>query len=105
MIKKLLASEPVRSVPLKDDPSHRVHADFKEARVSVPSNGARTMYDIAKKAFEEHSEKICMRQREFVGWKSPKVKEFSSKVKELTFADVEAKANRFGAALRANGLV
>src|SRR6056300_216096 len=71
VIKKLLASEPLRSVPLKDDPSHRVHPDFKEARVSIPSSGARTMYEVAKKAFEEHSDKICMRQREFIGWKSP----------------------------------
>ncbi|CAJ1927903.1 unnamed protein product [Cylindrotheca closterium] len=105
VIRKLLASDPVRSVPLKDDPSHRVHADFKEARVSVPSNGARTMYDVANKAFLDHSDKICMRQREFLGWKSPKVKEFSSKVLEWTFADVEKKAHSFGAALRANGCV
>eukprot|EP00526_Cylindrotheca_closterium_P007010 CAMPEP_0113631170 /NCGR_PEP_ID=MMETSP0017_2-20120614/16198_1 /TAXON_ID=2856 /ORGANISM="Cylindrotheca closterium" /LENGTH=720 /DNA_ID=CAMNT_0000541669 /DNA_START=84 /DNA_END=2246 /DNA_ORIENTATION=- /assembly_acc=CAM_ASM_000147 len=105
VIKKLLADDPVRSVPLKDDPSHRVHADFKEARVSVPTNGALTMYEVAKKAFEEHSDKICMRQREFLGWKSPKVKEFSGKVKEWTFADVEKKAHCFGAALRANGCV
>ncbi|CAJ1966739.1 unnamed protein product [Cylindrotheca closterium] len=105
VIKKLLASDPVRSVPLKDDPSHRVHADFKEARVSVPSNGARTMYEIANNGFVKHSDKICMRQREFVGWKSPKVKEFSSKVHEWTFADVQKKAYSFGAALRANGCV
>lgn len=63
------------------------------------------MYDVASKAFEEHSDKICMRQREFLGWKTPKVKEFSSNVKEWTFADVDKKAHGFGAALRANGCV
>lgn len=63
------------------------------------------MWELAKFAFDQYPNSVCMRQREFVGMKSPKVKEFSSKIKEWTSSDVEDKATKFGAALVANGCV
>jgi long-chain acyl-CoA synthetase len=105
VIKKLMASDPVRSVPVKDDPSHRVAPDFRNNLVTTPSNGAKTMYEVAKLAFDAHSDKVSMRQREFLGWKTPKVKEFSTKVKEWNFSQVDDMSSKFGAALRANGCV
>eukprot|EP00980_Cylindrotheca_fusiformis_P001680 scaffold381_cov138-Cylindrotheca_fusiformis.AAC.16 len=101
----MLAAEPIRSVPVNDDPSHRVQPDFKGNLATRPSNGATTIYELAKRAFDEHGGKVSMRQREFVGWKSKKVKEFSSTVKEWKFSEVEQITAKFGAALRANGCV
>jgi long-chain acyl-CoA synthetase len=46
-----------------------------------------------------------MRRRQFLGWKTPKVKEFGPEVYELTYAQVGEKVFKFGAALRANGCV
>ena len=46
-----------------------------------------------------------MRKREFLGWKTPKVKEFGPKIHQLTYAEVGVKAHKFGAALRACGCV
>jgi long-chain acyl-CoA synthetase len=102
----MMASEPLRSVPLGDDPSHRVGAGYKGKRDTVPATGATTMYEVAKLSFDQYPNGIAMRQREFLGWKTPKkVKEFSSKLKEWTYSQVEDSANKFGAALRANGCV
>jgi long-chain acyl-CoA synthetase len=105
VIKKLTKSPAVRTVPLGDDPSHRVHPQFKDARVTKPSTGAATLYDMAKSSFETYADCVCMRRRDFIGWKSPKVKEFGSNVEELTYKQVGEKAHKFGAALRANGCV
>lgn len=101
----MTAVEPVRSVPVKDDPSHRVAPDFRGNLAITPSNGATTMYEVANEAFTSHPDRVCMRQREFIGWKSKKVKEFSSTVKEWKFSEVEVISAKFGAALRANGCV
>jgi len=105
VIKKLTKPEPVRSVPLKDDPSHRVHPQFVKARATVSSSGAKTLYEVSKLSFEKHADRVCMRKREFIGWKSPKVKEFGPNLTELTYKEVGEKAYKFGAALRAAGCV
>lgn len=99
------ASEELTSVPLnEDDPSHRVHPSFVEKRATHPSNGATTMWELADIAFDQFSENVCMRRREFLGWKVPKkVKEFSSNVEEFTYEDVSVTAMKFGAALRSHG--
>lgn len=105
VIKKLTAPEPVRSVPLEDDPSHRVHPDFVKALVEFPSSGAKTLYEMATISFSKYGDEVCMRRRDFIGWKSPKVKEFGPDVVEWTYKEVEEKALKFGAALRASGCV
>jgi long-chain acyl-CoA synthetase len=105
VIQKLTKPAPVRSVPIGDDPSHRVHPDFKEARLAKPSSGASTLHELAADSFKKHGSNVCMRKREFLGWKTPKVKEFGPAVLELTYAEVDEKAHKFGAALRANGCV
>jgi len=99
------ASEELLSVPLnEDDPSHRVHPEFVAERATKPGNGATTMWELADIAFDQFSDSVCMRRREFLGWKVPKkVKEFSSKVDEFTFDEVSVTSMKFGAALRSHG--
>eukprot|EP00980_Cylindrotheca_fusiformis_P023319 scaffold10345_cov158-Cylindrotheca_fusiformis.AAC.11 len=103
----MMATEPIRSVPVDEkDPSHRVQPQVKNNLLTRPKDGASTLYEIAKKSFEDHIDEVCMRQREFIGWKSKKVKEFSkTAVKEWKFSKVEEITTKFGAALRANGCV
>jgi long-chain acyl-CoA synthetase len=105
VIKKLTKEDPVRSIPLGDDPSHRIHPICKDGLKSTPSSGATTLYEMVKATFDNHSDSIATRQREFLGWKSPKVKSFGPVLNELTYAQVGEKSFKFGAALRANGCV
>eukprot|EP00934_Nitzschia_sp_Nitz4_P003456 Nitzschia sp. Nitz4//scaffold474_size5614//320//2673//NITZ4_009213-RA/size5614-augustus-gene-0.2-mRNA-1//1//CDS//3329552704//3446//frame0 len=104
-VKKLTAEEPLRSVPLKDDPSHRVQPDYVDARATVPKNGVTTLYELFKESAKDFANCVCMRKRHFIGWKSPKVKEFGEDITEWTYAQVSEKIHKFGAALRAEGLV
>lgn len=105
VIKKMTATMPVRSVPVADDPAHRVHKDFKKGLATKPSNGAGTLYHMCHESFTRYADCVCMRKRDFIGWKSPKVKEFGPDVTELTYKVVGEKAYKFGAALRAAGCV
>ena len=56
-------------------------------------------------AVKSYGTRKCMATREFLGWKSPKVKHFGDGVSWLTFDEMNQKALKFGAALRANGMV
>ena len=96
---------PLRSVPVNDAiPSHRVDPRYKGALATTPREGVATLYDLAKDAFARYGSRHCMGTRDFKGWKVPgKVKEFGD-VRWLTFADVNVKAHKFGAALRAAGV-
>jgi long-chain acyl-CoA synthetase len=105
VIKKMTKPEPVRTVPKADDPAHRVHPKFTKSLVERPSNGASTLYEMAQDSFVQFADCVCMRRRDFIGWKSPKVKEFGPTVFELTYKEVGEKAYKFGAALRAAGCV
>lgn len=99
--------KPVRSVPVADDPSHRVLPEFKGKLATTPANGASTLHEMAAKSFETYGGDICMRKRQFLGWKKPgKVKEFApDELIELAYSDVQDQAYKFGAALRAHGCV
>eukprot|EP00980_Cylindrotheca_fusiformis_P023314 scaffold10345_cov158-Cylindrotheca_fusiformis.AAC.6 len=103
----MIAAEPVRSVPVDEkDPAHRVQPRFKNNLAKYPHDGSTTLYEVAKKSFEERGDAVCMRQREFIGWKSKKVKEFSkTDLREWKYSEVEKITAKFGAALRANGCV
>ena len=103
-VKKLFESEPLRTVPVADDPSHRVDPRFKGKLAEIPRPGVSTLYDLAKDAFSRYGSRHCMGTREFKGWKVPgKVKHFGD-VQWRTFAEVGVQVHKFGAALRAAGL-
>mmetsp|Transcript_6473 Transcript_6473/g.16585 ORF Transcript_6473/g.16585 Transcript_6473/m.16585 type:complete len:725 (-) Transcript_6473:151-2325(-) len=105
IISNLFKSEPLRSVPVANDESHRVHPDFKGHLATTPRDGVATLYDLAKDAFQRYGNRNCMGSRKFLGWKEPgKVKEFGE-TSWKSFAQVGVDAHKFGAALRANGCV
>eukprot|EP00980_Cylindrotheca_fusiformis_P023318 scaffold10345_cov158-Cylindrotheca_fusiformis.AAC.10 len=103
----MMAAEPIRSVPVDEkDPAHRVQPQFKNNLATYPHDGATTLYEVAKKSFDDYGNEVALRQREFIGWKSKKVKEFSkTEVREWKYSKVEEITAKFGAALRANGCV
>jgi hypothetical protein len=88
-----------------DDPSHRVHADYKDNLVQTPRDGVDTLYDLAKDAFQRYGSNHCMANRVFLGWKvDKKVKHFDTNVVWRTYEQVCEEAHKFGASLRAAGL-
>jgi long-chain acyl-CoA synthetase len=95
--------ESVRSVPVADDESHRVHPFHKNKLVTTPREGVATLYDLAKDAFERYGPRNCMGTREFLGWKTPKVKEFGG-VSWKTYQELGKDSYKFGAALRSAGM-
>jgi long-chain acyl-CoA synthetase len=101
VIKKMTAATPVRSVPVADDPSHRVRTEFKGNLVMQPSNGASTLHEMAALSFKNHPNEVCMRKRVFLGWNDAKkkVKKFGPDLIELTYGQVGEQAYKFGAAL------
>lgn len=103
---KLFAKTPMRSLPVNEDPSHRVHAQYKDNLVTTPPQGQTTLYELSKSAFSQFATKKCMGTREYLGMHSlkPPVKHFGG-VQWRTFADVGNDVLKFGAALRAAGLV
>jgi len=106
VIEKMTKPAPVRSVPVGDDPSVRVLPEYKGKLATVPSNGASTLHEMAAKSFDKYGDGVCMRKRQFLGWKKPgKVKEFGPDLTEYTYSEVKDKAYKFGAALRASGCV
>ena len=93
----------LRTVPVGDDESHRVHRDFKNKLATTPQEGAETLYDLAEYGFKNYKGDKAMGWRAFLGWKNKKVKEFGE-TSWLTFGQVGEKSKKFGAALRAAGL-
>lgn len=105
ILKKFFTSEPMRSVPVADDESHRVDPRFKGALCETPREGIATLYDLSADAFARYGSRNCMGTRQFLGWKVPgKVKQFGQ-VSWRTFAEMGVEAHKFGAALRACGVV
>ena len=108
LVKKLLSGTDLRSVPVDDaEPSHRVVSGYKHNLIERPAEHVQTLYDISKESFEKYADKPCMGTREFLGQHNgnPKVKEFGKNAKWRTYGEVEEEAHKFGAALRAAGLV
>ena len=104
-VKKFFTSEPKRTVPVGDDESHRVDPRFKGKLVETPREGVSTLYDLVSDAFTRYGARRCMGTREFLGWKTPgKVKHFGD-VSWKSYAEMGAEAHKFGAALRAAGVV
>lgn len=105
VFRKTLAPAPIRSVPLGDDPSHRVRSGFKEKRLTRPLTGASTLYEIANSSFNNFQNEICMRSRVYLGLRTPRVKEFEREPVERSYRQVGELAHKFGASLRAHGMV
>jgi len=104
-LKKLLSKEPIRSVPVKDDPSHRVHTSFKGKLLQYPPSGEKTLYEISRNSFEKNASRKCMGSREFLGMEGKKVKKFGPDISWKSYAEVGAMSRKFGAAIRASGVV
>lgn len=104
-VKKALAGEKLRTVPVADDESHRVRPDFKGKLLETPASGAKTLHEMGEYSFKNFADHKCMGRRDFIKWKSPKVKEFGPDIEWLTYKEVGEKAHKFGAALRASGCV
>mmetsp|Transcript_18106 Transcript_18106/g.23458 ORF Transcript_18106/g.23458 Transcript_18106/m.23458 type:complete len:382 (-) Transcript_18106:1301-2446(-) len=107
LLKKLAAGKPLRSVPVADDPSHRVRTGYKGNLMTEPAPGVETLFDISKESFVKYGSLKCMGTREYIGQYqgNPKVKEFGPNVKWRTFEQVGEEVYKFGAALRAEGVV
>jgi len=105
-LKKLVTPEKVRSVPVGDDPSHRVATGYKGKLLTTPREGVATLYDISSDSFKRYGDRKCMGTREFLGQHNgnPKVKHFGG-INWRTFEEVGTDSLKFGAALRSAGLV
>jgi len=105
-LKKFFASEPIRSVPVGNDPSHRVRTGYKDNLVTTPPNGAATLYELSSQAFQTYHDQNCMSTRDYQGMHTlkPPVKKFGD-VSHKTFGQVGEDVHKFGAALRAHGLI
>jgi len=103
-IKKLLKPKKLRSVPLADDEAHRVNANCTDGLKVVPMEGVTTLHELAINAYKHFGNKPAMGQREFLGQHTPKIKKFGD-VTYRTYAQVQDAATKFGASLRAAGLV
>jgi len=103
-VKNALKETELRTVPVGDDEAHRVQPKYKNNLATTPTPGAETLYDLAQEGFTHYPSQKCMGYREFLGWKNKKVKEFGD-THWKTFAEVGTESHKFGAALRAAGLV
>jgi len=102
-VKRLLSKEPLRSVPVADDPSHRVDPKYKGKLATVPAPGCDTLHAIATSAFRTHGPKNLTCSRTYLGQQSPMVKKFGATTYK-TFDMVKDESLKFGAALRKAGL-
>lgn len=103
-VKQFFTKEPLRTVPVADDESHRVDPRFRGKLVETPREGVATLYDLVADAFQRYGGRDCMGTRKFLGWKVPgKVKHFGEATWR-TYAEMGVEAHKFGAALRAAGV-
>uniref|UniRef100_A0A7S0KY27 AMP-dependent synthetase/ligase domain-containing protein n=1 Tax=Asterionellopsis glacialis TaxID=33640 RepID=A0A7S0KY27_9STRA len=103
---KLITPQPLRSVPVGDDASHRVHPDVKKNGkfTTAMFDGFETLYDYSINSFKKFADRKAMGTREYLGQHSEKVKKFGG-IKWRTYEEVEDASMKFGAALRSHGLV
>eukprot|EP00956_Cyclotella_meneghiniana_P039495 scaffold172642_cov79-Cyclotella_meneghiniana.AAC.8 len=104
VLKKFLTPTPLRSVPKDSDEAHRVPTEYASAPKITPYPGVTTLHELATYAAKQFGDRPAMGQREFLGMHSAKVKKFGD-VNYRTYEQVNDAALRFGASLRAAGLV
>jgi len=102
----LFKAKPLRSVPVGNEPSHRVSADFPDARLTHPPSGAKTLHEISSIAFQKFADRKCMGTRDYLGMHTvkPPVKHFGD-VLWKSYEEVGSDVRKFGASLRKAGLV
>ncbi|KAL3914154.1 MAG: hypothetical protein SGILL_006212 [Bacillariaceae sp.] len=106
LTKLLFGSTPsMESVPLADDPAHRVHKGFEKQRRTQPTAGGATLYEIANHSFTNHADQVAMKKRQFLGMEGPKKPKFGDQLIEYTYKQVGEMAHKFGAALVTHGMV
>lgn len=71
---------------------------------STPFDGVTTLHELAMRAYKNYGHRDAMAQREYIGQKSAKVKEFGE-VSSRTFDQVKEISLKFGASLRKIGMV
>lgn len=105
-IKRLLSEEPMRSVPVGDDPSHRVAPKSKGKLSEYPGGNAEcdTLHSVATRSFRIYGSQNCTATRTYLGMHKPNVKHFGDTTYK-TFEEIQSESLRFGAALRKSGLV
>ena len=96
-----------QSVPIDEkEPAHRVRPKFEKKLLDKPEKtNAATLYEIARDSFQNYPNEIAMRKRQFIGMKSPRVKEFSPDLIEYTYEQLGERAHKFGASLKSHGMV
>jgi len=103
-LKKILSRQPLRSVPVDKEESHRVHSLYKGKLLATPFEEVSTLFELAQRSFNLYPDAQCMGTRQFLGQLDPKVKKFGD-IRWRTYSQVGVAANSFGAALRGAGLV
>ena len=103
---KTLSAKSIRSVPVGDDPAHRVDPAFKGNLATTPDPECLTAYDLSSKAFKKYADLKCMGTRKYLGMKTvkPPVKHFGD-IEWKTYEQIGEEVHKFGASLRAAGLV
>jgi long-chain acyl-CoA synthetase len=81
-----------------------VQPAHKGKLAATPKLGKKNLYDLANASFHAYADAMCMGTREFKGWYKPKVKHFGD-TSYRTYKQVGEEVHKFGAALRARGLV
>lgn len=104
MLKKHTASKPLRSVPVGNDESHRVQAEYKGKPKYTNVEGVTTIYELAQHAFTKYGPRNAMGEREYLGPHTPKIEKFGD-ITYRTFDQVKTESLQFGASLRSAGLV
>lgn len=104
-MKKALRPRKLATVPVDKDESHRVDPRFRNNLITTPREGITTLYELATDSFQRYGDRHYMGSRRFEGYKSPKVKQFSTTITWKTYAEVQDVSLKFGAALRGVGLV
>lgn len=104
IIQKLLTPAPMRSVPVADDESHRVSAQYKDNLKNTPTPGVSTLHEAAVNAAKKFGPLNAMASREYLGQHTKTVKKFGA-ISYRTFDQVNDASLKFGASLSKAGLV
>mmetsp|Transcript_2515 Transcript_2515/g.5541 ORF Transcript_2515/g.5541 Transcript_2515/m.5541 type:complete len:716 (-) Transcript_2515:55-2202(-) len=102
-IKKLFATSPMRSIPVDGDETHRVDAKYKGKKIT-PVEGVTTLHELALNSFKRYGSRPAMGIREYLGEHNKKQKKFGG-VSYRTYEQLGDASKKFGASLRAAGLV
>jgi len=95
----------LRSVPVGDDPSHRVQKEYKGKLDSKPLPDCDTLYSMVLRSFRTHGDDNSTATREYLGMHTvkPPVKKFGDTIYK-TYDTLNSDSHKFGAALRKAGL-